>query len=590
MSLEPRETDEIYDSLQGRLQDETTKVTNFEDGSFNDRFLQAYAERIRELEIRAVAAELAGYVEYAGRDLTEDDLEALGITTVEPDEINPFMDTEQLDNLAANYGVQRDPGVNATGTVTFQVDNDTVQIEEGFEVSTEPDISGERLSFFCDVNDTGAIEADSPATVTPDNGKTSVDVTVIADDVGPEYNVGPGTIEYIAASQPGVTAVTNTASITGGANEQDNESLREDIQNAIFESSTGGTRAGIVEYIEAVAESDVRSVTVVDDPTYRPAPYSDVIVDGGDASEAQQLLDESKPAGVEHNFRRPTTAKLTAKVHVIGDVSIIGTVKQTVYDYIESLSVGERFHRSESVVNALNSYNTIVAVPAISVFIDRVENDRYLMDSTKDIYRLDYPEFGRISEEQLFHYDDYVTEDNPRFKLQYPEPETSSGSYDVDIEFKDVSQEWNTVSGTVTDADGDGTHESVVLPDINGGLPVMEGTNVRVQYDSQAPSVDAEIVDEAGTTYSKNGDFAVIDDDGDGYVDSIEWVGDAPDDGVEFSVSYNPYTTFFPEGDLQPRSDEKVDIEHVDDVVVEVFDEALAQESDPLGNGTIPEV
>ena len=50
---------------------------------------------------------------------------------------------------------------------------------------------------------------------------------------------------------------------------------------------------------------------------------------------------------------------------------------------------------------------------------------------------------------------------------------------------------------------------------------------------------EISIQDKSGTIYTQGDDFTVIDASGDGYTDSIQWVNGSPDDGEQFSVSYD---------------------------------------------------
>ena len=50
---------------------------------------------------------------------------------------------------------------------------------------------------------------------------------------------------------------------------------------------------------------------------------------------------------------------------------------------------------------------------------------------------------------------------------------------------------------------------------------------------------EISIQDKSGTIYTQGDDFTVVDASGDGYTDSIQWVNGSPDDGEQFSVSYD---------------------------------------------------
>lgn len=50
---------------------------------------------------------------------------------------------------------------------------------------------------------------------------------------------------------------------------------------------------------------------------------------------------------------------------------------------------------------------------------------------------------------------------------------------------------------------------------------------------------DISVQDRSGTIYTEGEDFTTVDASGDGYDDSIKWLGPSPDDGEQFSVSYD---------------------------------------------------
>ncbi len=50
---------------------------------------------------------------------------------------------------------------------------------------------------------------------------------------------------------------------------------------------------------------------------------------------------------------------------------------------------------------------------------------------------------------------------------------------------------------------------------------------------------DISIIDKGGTTYDEGADFHVIDDTGDGFAETVEWIGNTPDDDEVFEVTYD---------------------------------------------------
>lgn len=544
MSLQPRSTDEIYDSIRSRLGSAIDKISNFVSGSFNEAWTRSYSVQIREAELKALAGELAGYVDYAGKDLTKDDLDRLGVEGVEPAEINQYMDDDQLDNLGANLGVERDPGERATGTATFEVLDDTVEIEEGMEVGTEPDSRGNYRSFYVDADGDGEITESSTASVTPDSGETTVTVDVIAAEVGTEYNGGTGYIEYIPNPKPGVHSVTNNVEITGGEDEQTNESLREDIKNAIFESSSGGTRMGISSYIQE-HNNDVGSVGIDEYLTDDP-PFVDVVVEGGDATEIEGLIEEARPVGVQHYLVRPTDISIGVYSQLIGSDIDPTYIQDQISSHLITLAVGDRFSRSSLLQDIITADNEIESAPALTTYITNIDSERYEYSSNQDVYELVYGPLGDIYEEE------HLFEDG---KYDYALEFEGFDSSSVTVEAIVSNERQELVSGTdytVEDTNGDGQNDTIRLTEetIPDSSTVME-----ISYRHNNASVDAVYDVQDGTEYTEGDDYTVVDADGDGLLDSIDWSGgtSTPADGDRFGVDYRPFRSF--EGDI--RIDER---------------------------------
>jgi hypothetical protein len=104
---------------------------------------------LAELRSEALSVQLSARIDYAGKTITEEDLENLDLDPdkVDLDLLNSFQSDADLDELAKRNGVFRDPGSFATGTVTFQTTSDSVTIPKGTVVGTQPDADGDYLAF-----------------------------------------------------------------------------------------------------------------------------------------------------------------------------------------------------------------------------------------------------------------------------------------------------------------------------------------------------------------------------------------------------------------------------------------------------------
>lgn len=536
MPIQPRTEDEIYEQLSTDLASSTDAMTNFVEGSFNDQFVRAYAQQIRQLELKALAAELSGYIDFAGREVTAEDLDQIGIENVEPDELNQYISDVQLDAVASNVGVTRDDGVRATGSVTFQVSDDTVSIPQGYIVSTDPSSAISGLEFRVDPNGDGNVEFDNTVTATPETGETSVTVDVVADEPGTPYNLGPGSVEYLPNPKPGVQSVTNTVSMSGGEDPQSNGELRQAAKGALFDSSEGGTKSGIESYILRTAESDVESVSIDEFTDVQPT-YVDVVVDGGDDTELKTLIKESKPWGIEHKLVRPAIQSTGIHTNLLGTNTDETLVRDTVVTFFENFTIGDQFYLTELLNNVSFADDGINSVPVLNTYHNIIENESYTYDSSQSVYELEYGPFGRVRDEEH-----YVTDGNtysPVFT------DIVANSVTVEVITDDIRQSVDSANITVSDSSGDGKNDTISLADT---VSVDNGTVVTIGYDHNDWAFDNVSLPD-GTTYEQGVDYELIDNDGDGLKESVSWLSNAtPTDGARFTVSYRPYRSFT--GDL----------------------------------------
>lgn len=559
MPIQPRTVDEIYESVQRDLQNNIVAVTNFVRGSFNDQFLESHAEQVREAELKALSGELAGLVEYAGAELTDEDLNRLGIENVEPEEINRYQSDEHLENLAMNFSVTRDPGKRATGEVTISVSDDSIEIEEGFRVATPPDRSGNTRVFRVDADGDGEIDPDSDATVSAGPNEESVTVDVVADEPGSEYNVGPGSITHIPNPTPGIQGVTNPIQTDGGESEQSLDSLREDIQAALIDSSDGGTRGGLISGVEDGATEEIHSITIQEFSDESP-PFVEVLVDGGDRAELEALVDQKKPVGIRHDVVRPTRVGLGVQVGVIGEGADEEFIASIINGYFDSFDIAENMYRSDLITLILEADANVISAPIQNIYYDDVDSERHTLDPTSRVYRLRNGPIGLVSGEQH-----YVGFGRNEFELMYSDVRSSS------VEVRAVLNGTRTILDSdqfsVVDATGQSGNDTVVVD-----ADVTEGTILEIDYKHESGSID-EVRTVDGEVFEEGIDWTPHDDDGDGHIDSIIWSteNNHPSSGERFEVDYRPRTSVA--GDVASRIDERYYTDDVEDVGISVHEE-----------------
>lgn len=532
MTIDPRPIDSIFTDVQSQLLDSINKLTNFVRGTFNDAFLRSYADQIREAEIKALAVQLSAYPEYAGKELTEDDLQELGIENVSPEEINRYIQPRDLDKLAEIVGIEREQGRRATGEVTFTVTDDQVEIREGFVVSTEPDSSGESLRFQCDVNDSGAIEADTVATTEPDQGETVVSVPVIAEDIGEQYNVGRNTLTTLPEQIPGVISVTNTVAISGGTDPESTESLRERTKQAVFQTSGGGTRDGVVGAIQSETDFDVDISVSENVDSDRPVEIvADVTSNSAEADTIRSVIEDARPIGVEHVLVTPTIINTGVTSEIRGGNVDIPFVTQVFTEYIETVNFGDRLSDSVLTSRLLSSVSNLTSVATMNTVFESVTDERHTYTGAQTL-SFDKSPFGVVNNE-AHQYQSGVT----TYELRFDNIDETTVDVQTVVGGNKVTLAQES-DYTVVDTDSSGSFDGIEL--LSSGRTPDTGAVLDVSYThSNATVTEISTTDQ---TFVAGTDYQVADTDGDGIPDGIEWLsgGSKPAPDALVSVSYRP--------------------------------------------------
>lgn len=541
MTQEPRTQDEVYNSLRESLTGKITKLTNFTERSFNYIWTQAYAEEIRELEVRATVSELAGWIDYTGGPVTNEDLEQLGIEDrISADEVDEFMQENYLDEYIKLVGVERFEGLRATGEVEITIDAGVDTIEEGIVVTTAESTFNQVLEF----RTTEEIDTSSFDEI------TTVTVSVEAVEVGNEYNVPAETIIRISDPPIGFRGVTNSSSITGGENRETNEDLRERAKGTVRSASLGGTTDGIKGYIrqevKGVGQGDVVIQEFFDsDPT-----FVDVVVDGGDDGLVADAIDFSRPTGIQHNLVRPEVISLGFDIDVRGDDVDTTFVENSLTDDLLLKGIGENFYQDELISDIFRADRNVLNVDNLGGVIERVENEEFIYDNTQTDYRLEYTyestngsitvvdESGdsyaegsdfEVNDQSGDGYDDTLVwigntpDDTEKFTVDYDVTvlgqTTSENEYDTNL-VRDESFNFNEgVTETFTYESGSNLYEIDHVP--------FDGSS--------------SITDGSGDTYTEGTDYDIVDNSGNGFAETIDWSigGSTPTDNEDFTVTYN---------------------------------------------------
>jgi uncharacterized phage protein gp47/JayE len=270
-------------------------MTSFENGIY-----------LSDSQEQVLDAMVADAKEYFGKDLKDDQLAtirlfyapiAIQFAEVQDDiglvlqsaQVENAVD-EQLDLLTALIGVSRDPATFASGSVTFSRDNSAsvdYTIPSGTVVQT-------------DAND--ATKFETTETVVLSQGTTSESAPIESAESGVDTNAGSNTVTVLASPPAGIESVTNPAEVTGGTDEETDESLRSRAQE---ELSTGSRASAKALIYGATALDGVKSVSIFINDTSSdntesgglPDHSFELVVQGGNQQEIAQMILDTKAVG-----------------------------------------------------------------------------------------------------------------------------------------------------------------------------------------------------------------------------------------------------------------------------------------------------
>lgn len=360
MPVTPPTQNDIYTDIRDRVLESDADLTNWSPNSPEKALTdEGFASLLSVLWHATLAAQLSGWIAYAGGPITADDLNELGLTPVsegggvDVELLNSLMRDADLDAKAAQNSVTRDPGAFATGEIEITTTTDAVVVDEGFRVTTE---ARDPLTFV------------TTEEVTPTAGSTTVTAPIEATERGSEYNVGSDTITVMPSPPQGVQGVTNPAATTGGEDAETNAELRERAQEAIVQNSgggtTGGIEGGIVSAFDGVSTADV----IVDEFKDASPVYADVIVDGGPSdAEVQERIDELRPVAIQHTLVRPTQISIDITADVTGADVDATALESAVTEYIGELGISDDVIRDSIIATLMTEDPDVTGIDSLTV-------------------------------------------------------------------------------------------------------------------------------------------------------------------------------------------------------------------------------
>ena len=158
-----------------------------------------------------------------------------------------------LDAIGTNYGMTRNPGTQATGTITLRIRNYTtsspiITVPSGTTVSTLSTSSAPAVSFATTAT-VQFIPSLAPSYYNPATGFYEQSVGIICQTIGTVGNVPANTITSLVGPGLGIDAVTNTTATFGGTNVESNVAYASRIQIKLSGNNVG-TQNGIISLMD----------------------------------------------------------------------------------------------------------------------------------------------------------------------------------------------------------------------------------------------------------------------------------------------------------------------------------------------------
>lgn len=186
------------------------------------------------------------------------------VSEIQSLEFPDVMTSEELDAFADNYGMTRNAGTPAQGTVTFRVVGlQTIEpniiISVGTVVSTQQTATAPIVTFATTQAGT-FIAAQASSFFNPLTGFYELTLPIQAQTVGTTGNVAAGAINILSSSIPRIFSVTNSTAGTGGTNQESNDDFAARIRLKLSGNNLG-TVPGLQSLI--LTDPNVEDVAIV---------------------------------------------------------------------------------------------------------------------------------------------------------------------------------------------------------------------------------------------------------------------------------------------------------------------------------------
>lgn len=188
------------------------------------------------------------------------------------------------------------------------------------------------------------------------DGKWETNIEAEALDAGANGNVLAGLINVMPKPPVGIDKVINRSNMAGGADAEDDNSLRERAKKVldVKGKATLESLRTAIEGVEGIESSPV----MIDMPDGVPGIVK-VIVDGGDDKEIDRVIENTRAAGIKVEFERPGIVLLDINVTLVVGRKIVAAtdisnkvtriVESKIRNFVSSLKIGENIITNQLV-------------------------------------------------------------------------------------------------------------------------------------------------------------------------------------------------------------------------------------------------
>ncbi|WP_141262513.1 baseplate J/gp47 family protein, partial [Komagataeibacter diospyri] len=282
-----------------------------------------------------------------------------------------------VDSFVEDFGLSRESGTAATGTVTltsFTPSSQSATIAVGTTVKTASNLIYDVVE---DSTNAAWSAADS-AYVRP-AGTASITVPVQCETTGATGNVAAGAICLLGTAVSGIDTVTNAAALTNGSDGETDAALRTRFV-AYINSRSKATVAAIENAVTDVSADLIYQVVEnVDTSGATLAGNVVVYVDDGSGDVADSVIDEVytavddvRPAAVSIQVVRPTVVRppvtMTVTVDSTGDLSTVeSTISTNIATYFNGLAIGAAASYSRLIQIAYAASTSVTNVTGVTL-------------------------------------------------------------------------------------------------------------------------------------------------------------------------------------------------------------------------------